>query len=282
MRKTRDMKDLAELESERSVVGSEELSGGLTELGVEHGDTLIVHCSLAAFGFVAGGEQQVLQALRDAVGLLGTVAMPSQSWHLCDPDFLDDPAMDSDTRELVRRRLPAFDPVLTPTRTMGRTAELFRTLPGSVRSPHPHRSFTANGPAATHLMSEHPHDDPFGERSPLARLYEDRAKVLLLGVGYESCTALHLAETRAAGGGTRSLVHNGAPLWVDGRREWVSWQEPTVDDTDFARIGEQFDQTGEVRRATIGSAQCRSMEFVGLVDFAQRWLAACDCKELQT
>jgi aminoglycoside 3-N-acetyltransferase len=35
----------------------------------------------------------------------------------------------------------------------------------------------------------------FGEHSPLARLEEVGAQVLLLGVGYDVCTAFHLAET---------------------------------------------------------------------------------------
>lgn len=274
------MKELAMRATDTAVVGVDELVAGLTDLGLEAGDTLIVHCAMSAFGLVAGGEQTVVEALRIAVGHMGTLVMPSQSWQLCDPDFLDDPALDAEERERVRMRLPAFDPDLTPTRTMGRVAELFRVQPGARRSPHPHRSFAALGPEAAVLVGEHERHDPFGERSPLARLYDARAKVVLLGVGYESCTALHLAETRAAQG-RRPLVRNGAPLRIEGRRDWVSWLEPVVDDRPFGQVGAEFDASGAVRQVRIGSALCRAMEFVALVDFAQQRFSRLD-REIAT
>jgi len=248
------------------VVAEADILEGLRALGVEPGATVIVHCALSRFGAVAGGEQVVVQALLQAVGPLGTVVMPSQSWHLCDPDFLDDPAQDDAMRAALREALPVFDAALTPTRTMGRVAELFRTLPGSHRSPHPHRSFAAAGLAAEAIVRTHDHDDPFGETSPLARLYEERATILLLGVGYESCTALHLAEGRAAG--ARATVRNGAPVLVDGRRRWVTWEEPVVDDELFPHIGAAFDETGAVTRVRIGAAECRAVPLAELVDFA--------------
>ncbi|MGX5695473.1 aminoglycoside N(3)-acetyltransferase [Agromyces soli] len=246
----------------------DELAGGFRALGIEPGDAIIVHCSLSSFGTVVGGEQAVVEALRLAVGPMGTIVMPSQSWQLCDPDFLDDPALDQDARDRVRRLLPPFDPALTPTRTMGRVAELFRTQPGAMRSAHPHRSFAAEGLEAAAVVAEHELDDPFGERSPLAKLYAARAKVLLLGVGYESCTALHLAETRAAGA-NRPRVRNGAPVLVAGQRRWVDWLEPVVDDALFAEIGAEFDAAGGARAMRIGAATCRAMELAELVDFAE-------------
>ncbi len=255
------------------MIGANEIEAGLRELGVQPGDLLLVHCSLSRFGLVAGGEQTVVESLRRAVGRFGTVAMPAQSWHLCDPDFLNDPELDAPARDAMRRSLPAYDLRLTPTRTMGRVAELFRTLPGAVRSPHPHRSFAAEGPAAESITGRHELADPFGEDSPLTRLCAENATVLLLGVGYDSCTALHLAETRAYRGAPRALVRNGAPMTVDGERRWVSWSEPVVDDARFIEIGEAFEALGSVRTARIGDAVCRSVPMSSLVDFAEATLA---------
>lgn len=263
------MKDLAERPPVSDVVSADDLERELLRLGVEAGDTILVHCALSAFGYLIGGEQAVLDALRRVLGPSGTIVMPAQSWQLCDPDYLDDPRLGPEARALVRRHLPAFDPVLTPSRSMGRVAELFRCQREAIRSTHPHRSFAASGPAAEALMREHAWDDPFGECSPLAKLYADRAKIVLLGVGYGSCTALHLAETRAAEVGRRPLVANGAPVRVDGARTWMEWLEPAVDDRRFQDVGEEFEALGSVRSAYVGAARCRVMDLVALVDFAQ-------------
>lgn len=254
-------------DSDVSVVGADDILEGIRQLGVCEGDIVLVHCSLSAFGLVAGGEQAVLEALQRAVGSAGSLFMPSQSWQLCDPDFLDDPALDASVRSAIRAALPVFDPALTPTRSMGRVAELFRCQPGVLRSAHPHRSFSGGGPVAAHVLADHPVDDPFGECSPLARLYDHRAKVLLLGVGYDSCTALHLAEHRARP--DRRLVTNGAAeIGRDGRRRWRTWQEPVVEDALFPQIGTGFEEYEEVPVGQIGGAVCRSVPLVSLVDHA--------------
>lgn len=259
------MKSLAD--SPSPVVGAEEVADGLRRLGLEAGDVALVHCSLSAFGLVAGGEQTVIEGLEAVFGPGGTIVMPAQSWQLCDPDFLDDPALDPATRSALRSALPAFDPDLTPTRTMGRVAELFRSQPGVLRSRHPHRSFSGRGPAAAEILAEHAVDDPFGESSPLARLYDAGAKVLLLGVGYESCTALHLAETRAYR--DRTLVSNGvAVIDPDGSRRWTEWQEPAVDDALFPEIGRGYEEQAGASVVEIGAAECREVRLDALVDYA--------------
>ena len=65
-----------------------------------------------------------------------------------------------------------------------------------MRSAHPQTSFAALGPKARELMNDHAVDCHLGECSPLGRLYEEGAWILLLGVGYATCSAFHLAEYR--------------------------------------------------------------------------------------
>ena len=45
-------------------------------------------------------------------------------------------------------------------------------------------------------MADHRLESHLGEYSPLAKLYRMEASVLLLGVGYQVCSAFHLAEYR--------------------------------------------------------------------------------------
>jgi len=247
------------------VLGSD-LGRDLRALGVEPGVVLLAHASLSRLGTVVGGEQAVVRALLDVLGDDGTLVMPSQSWQLCDPAYLADPSVPPDRYDDVRAALPVYDPAWTPTRTMGLVVEALRTLPGTLRSAHPHRSFVAHGPRAAQVVARHDLDDPVGEGSPLAALHALDAQVLLLGVGYDKCTALHLAEARC--GLPLPTVRNGAPLLVDGRREWVWFDEPVVDDADFEAVGAAFGATGGEVVAPVGDATARLVRVRDLVGFA--------------
>ncbi|MGN8245144.1 aminoglycoside N(3)-acetyltransferase [Cellulomonas soli] len=248
-----------------------ELAAQLRALGVRPGGVLLVHASLRAIGTVVAGAQGVVLALEDALGPAGTLVMPSQSWQLCDPQYLDDPQVPAERRDEVRDALPAYDPAWTPSRTMGAVAEALRTQPGTLRSGHPHRSFVARGPAAADLLARHDLDDPVGEGSPLAQVHAAGAQVLLLGVGYDKCTALHLAEARS--GLPVARVPNGAPLMLDGRRTWVRFEEPAVDDGDFLALGEAFAVTRRERSGQVGGATARLVDMRELVCFAAAWFA---------
>lgn len=247
------------------------LAADLEELGVRRGGVLMVHASLSRIGWVVGGEQAVVTALEEALGPDGTLVMPSQSWQLCDPGYLDDPRVPAESWDAVRAAMPAYDPAWTPTRTMGAVVEAFRTQPGTLRSAHPHRSFAARGPRAAEVVAGHRLDDPVGEGSPLAVLHRLGAQVLLVGVGHDKNTSLHLAEARS--GLPVRTVPNGAPLVVDGERRWVTFDEPVVDDGDFVAVGEAFAATGAVRHGAVGGADALLMDQPALVDFAARWFA---------
>lgn len=243
------------------------LAADLERLGVRPGGVLLAHVSLSRLGWVVGGEQAVVLALEDALGPRGTLVMPSQSWQLCDPAYLQDrPAHEWDA---VRDALPAYDPAWTPTRTMGAVAEALRTQPGAVRSGHPHRSFAAHGPRAAEVVRRHDLADPVGEGSPLAAVHRLDGQVLLLGVGHDKNTSLHLAEARS--GLPVRTVPNGAPLLVAGVRRWVAFEEPVVDDADFAEVGTHFAAAGGVRSTQVGATLGQLMDQRALVAHAAAW-----------
>ena len=255
----------------RSVNGHE-LVADLRRLGVTPGGVLLAHISLSSLGRVVDGASAVLDALRTVLGAEGTLVMPSQSWQLCDPAYLADEAVPAATWAAVRDALPVYDPERTPTRTMGVVAEALRTMPGTLRSAHPHRSFIANGPRAAEILARHDLDDPVGEGSPLAAVERLDGQILLLGVGHDKNTSLHLAEAHS--GLTLGRVPNGAPLLVDGARRWVAFDEPAVDDADFVAVGAAFEAAGGQRRGTVGEAPAALMSQRTLVAFAAVWFAA--------
>ena len=73
------------------------------------------------------------------------------------------------------------------------------------------------GPAgheARDLAEDHRRNCHLGEHSPLGKLYQMGAYVLLLGVGYERCTAFHLAEYRYTESPPMTIIrgcHTGRP-----------------------------------------------------------------------
>lgn len=256
---------------ERKIIVKEDVVRALTAVGVCPGQSVMVHTSLSSLGFVCGGAQTVIEGLMECVGSEGTIMMPSQSWKNLDPEsgvHWEEPQA---WWQIIRDHWPAYDKEITPTNTMGAVAEMFRRWPGVLRSDHPARSVAAWGKHAEYLTKDHDLSNIFGDGSPIGKLYELDGLVLLIGVGYDKNTSLHLADARAEYPGKHQTTEHSAVM-VNGERKWVAYETLYVDGKDFEEIGEAFEHKGKGKKEPLGCGTIRLMRQRELVDFAVEWI----------
>lgn len=250
----------------------ESLVWDLRALGLLERDTVLVHSSLSSIGYVAGGAHAVVLALLEVIGAEGTLVVPTHSGGLSDPRHWENPPVPEAWWATIRASMPAFDARLTPPRRMGAISEVVRHLPGALRSAHPTVSFGAVGPNAQLITADHGLAFGFDESSPLARLYELNARVLLLGVGHDRNTSLHLAEFRTHH--AHQIIEEGAPMVVNGERKWETFVTLDYRTDDFDAVGVAASEMGIERVGNVGAATARLLSQPQLVDFAADWFRA--------
>lgn len=165
-----------------------------------------VHASYKSLGNVEGGPDAVIEAFL-AEG--NTVMAPTFSNSFLVPP----PANGRPERNGINYETTAyeehgrvFDPDTNTIdrETMGAIPAALVTRTGRVRGRHPTHSFTAVGPEAGSLTATQSRERIYGA---LERLVELDGLVVLIGVGFDRMTLLHLAELRA---GRRSFMR-----WVN-------------------------------------------------------------------
>lgn len=259
------------MEEKMVILTKEDLIEQFRKCGVAEGQTIFVHTSLKSLGFVVGGAETLIRALLEIVGEEGTLMMPSQTWKNLDPTIGVHWEVPEKYWPIIRENWPAYDKEITPAIGMGVVAEMFRKWPGAKRTNHPARSIAAVGKYAEYITEEHDLSNIFGENSPIDKLYKLDGYVLLIGVGYEKNTSLHLAETRA-NFSSKKFTNESSAIMVNGKREWVTYRTQAVDDQDFVKLGKIYDDEKKIKINKVGNSDVRFIKQRELVDWATQWM----------
>ena len=146
----------------------------LHALGISRGTDLVVHARLISFGKVEGGVEGVVDALREVVGPVGTIAMPSFTLHLREADV--------------------FDRAQTVPEDVGVLARHFRLLPETQRSKCPMHSYAAIGPKASAIAASD-ETQSMGKGSTFETLRKRGFAMLMLGCSiHQGATQVHQVE----------------------------------------------------------------------------------------
>lgn len=233
---------------ERPELSTADVVRQLCALGVESGGVLLVHTSFRAVRPIQDGPLGLIRALREALGPDGTLVMPSAS--------------DNDD-------LP-FDPRTSRSAAdLGAVADIFWRQPGVERSAHPF-AFAAIGPRAAEVVADPLPLPPHIRQSPVGRVHDLDGQVLLLGVGHDADTSLHLAELLA---GAPYRVPRHCTVLRDGAPVRIEYGENDHCCLRFAQADQWLRAAGLQNEGRVGHAWARLARARDIVQLAVQQLA---------
>lgn len=244
-------------------VNRRDVAEAARSVGVVEGDTLMFHSSFKSIGVVEGGPDAVIDGLLDAVGVSGTVAVPT----LCN--------WKPEQKHLVFEQ---WDPNTSPS-YVGAITEIFRKRPEALRSDHATHSVAAIGARARELTERHgasgARPGPFGDKafakeSPWQKFYDWNAAYCFIGVNFRVNTMLHYVETLVV---ERALARCPAEEQAMRREEVAGWMKPGVWPSfslaDREAIEALLTEKGIVRVGKLGAAAFKCARTRPMID---EWL----------
>ncbi len=261
--------------STQPVITKSQLLEDLHSIGLSEGQTVMLHVSVKAIGWIVGGPGIVLQSILEILTASGTLMMLA-SW---EDNPYDLSRWSEERQQSYVRECPPFDRKSSRAdhREMSILAEYLRTWPGARRSRHPF-SYVAVGGRADWITKDEPWQYRNGPGSPLSKLCDVNGKVLLLGPVLGNITLLHHAE-HLADVPNKKIDHYKMPVLLDGKKVWMDFEEydttlGIVDwpDNYFETIAEEYLAKGNGRTGKVGSANAYLLDAAPLNAFGVKWM----------
>jgi aminoglycoside 3-N-acetyltransferase len=231
-----------------------DLISGFRQLGLDEGDTLLVHSSFKSLGPVDGGPPTVVQALEAALGPEGTLIMPTFNF-----DF---------------NKGEAWDVRSTPSR-MGVLTELVRQDPRARRVFHPFYSFAVLGRHAE-MLGALRYKSSYERNSVFGKLRDLDGKIMVIGLSYtNSMTFFHHVE-QMEGVDYRFLKQfTGQVTDWDGttRTDTFEMLVRDIDQgviTEVDPMGELMERAGVITVGRVGEAAVKLMRANQVYEFTAR------------
>ncbi len=229
-------------------VTRQDIVAGLKAMGLAEGDGVMVHSSLSSMGYVEGGAPTVVGAFLEALGIAGTLMVPT----------------------FTHSNTEYFDPLESPSKN-GAITEAARRFPGAVRGLHPTHAVAVIGPDAEALVCDDLELGALGRGCAVDRLARKGGWVFLLGVDHRANSTIHVGEDYAGDPGRHKHWSPENPKRVilnhpeRGEIEVLitSMMGSTVA---FSRMDEVLRERGQVIDGRIGEAACQMMKGQDLID----------------
>lgn len=252
-----------------------QLKRDFTNLGVEPGQTIMLHISVKAIGWIIGGPDVVLDVLLQLLTPNGTLMMYA-AWEDRTDHWREWP---TERQSAYLAECPPFDPATSrANRKWSILVEYLRTKPGACRSDNPGASMVAVGAKAQWLTNNHPLQYGYGPGSPLEKLCEIGGQVLQVGVPLSTVTLLHYSE-HMANVKDKRIVKYLAPILQNGQLTWVEIEEFDTskgivnwNEDYFARIIQEYLASGKGNSGRVGAAQSRLFDAADLRRYATEWM----------
>lgn len=231
----------------------------LEKIGISSEYTVVVHTSMRSLGEVEGGCDGLIDAFCSYLSD-GLFIVPTHTW------------------ENVNESAPVYD-VRTSIPCIGALPKVAAFRPDGVRSLHPTHSVAAFGRRAREFVSgEERATSPCPVGGVWARLYDERAKILLLGVKLNRNTYIHAVDEMLD---IPNRLAEPIPLTVvdyDGERHEISFRKHSHRGSEYYDeiYREAFLKLGVLRTARLGEAEVGIFDTAGGTEALKRFWARAD------
>lgn len=227
------------------MINKERIQQQLAAMGIRKTDTVLIHTSLKAVGYVEGGPDALIDAFCEYLHE-GLFLVPTHTW------------------SNVNRHQPVYDPAVTEP-CIGLVPRTAAKRADGIRSLHPTHSVWAKGVGAQDFVKgEEIAKTPCPVGGVWCRLGDVGAKILLIGVGLERNTFIHAVDEIA---GLDRVTHDPWEVTVKAPNgesfTHIFYNHDNAGSSNFGNFERPLTARGAITHGTLGNAQ------VLVVDAAQ-------------